>query len=128
MTAVDRVPGALSCNAVLGTHTHVATADEQILPKGTAYQTDVGMTGPYESILGRRIDRVMAATLTFVPHYFDVAKDDPRLCGALIEVDPTSGHALAIQRVAIDQQEAKRLLTESAVHEPAPVHPPAHSP
>src|SRR5262249_47833213 len=52
--------------AVLGTHTHVPTADERILPGGTAYQTDVGMTGPYDSILGRRVDRVLAATLTFV--------------------------------------------------------------
>ena len=75
-------------SAVLGTHTHVATADEQILPGGTAYQTDVGMTGPHDSILGRRYDRVLAATLTFVPHYFDVATGDPRLCGALVEVDP----------------------------------------
>ncbi|HEV3165414.1 MAG TPA: TIGR00282 family metallophosphoesterase [Isosphaeraceae bacterium] len=100
-------------SAVLGTHTHVATADEQILPEGTAYQTDVGMTGPYDSILGRRYDRVLAATLTFVPHYFDVATDDPRLCGALVEVDPASGRALGIRRVAIDRDEAQRLLTDS---------------
>src|SRR6185369_13800112 len=74
-------------SAVLGTHTHVATADEQVLRGGTAYQTDVGMTGPYDSILGRRYDRVLASTLTFVPHYYDVATGDPRLNGALIEVD-----------------------------------------
>jgi metallophosphoesterase (TIGR00282 family) len=101
-------------SAVLGTHTHVATADEQILPKGTAYQTDVGMTGPHDSILGRRYDRVLAATLSFVPHYFEVASGDPRLNGALIEVDPQSGHAVAIRRVSIDQAEAQRLLTESS--------------
>jgi metallophosphoesterase (TIGR00282 family) len=100
-------------SAVLGTHTHVATADEQILPGATAYQTDVGMTGPHDSILGRRYDRVLAATLTFVPHYFEVASGDPRLHGALIEVDPQTGHALAIQRVAINQVESQRLLTES---------------
>src|SRR5437868_6262186 len=100
-------------SAVLGTHTHVPTADEQIFPGGTAYQTDVGMTGPYESILGRRIDRVMATTLTFVPHYFDVANDDPRLCGALVEVDPASGRSLTIRRVVIDRAEAQRLLTDS---------------
>src|SRR5437667_296559 len=58
--------------AVLGTHTHVATADEQILPGGTAFITDVGMTGPYDSILGRRIDRVLPTTITFVPSPFDV--------------------------------------------------------
>jgi calcineurin-like phosphoesterase len=101
-------------SAVLGTHTHVATADEQILPGGTAYQTDVGMTGPYDSILGRRYDRVLAATLTFVPHFFEVATGDPRLCGALVEVDPQTGRALTIRRIAIDHEEAQRLITESS--------------
>ena len=67
--------------AVLGTHTHVPTADEQILPGGTAYITDVGMCGPYDSILGRRIDRVLQTTMTFVPTAFDVADGDPRLAG-----------------------------------------------
>jgi len=100
-------------SAALGTHTHVATADEQILPQGTAYQTDVGMTGPHDSILGRRIDRVLAATLSFVPHYYDVATGDPRLNGALVEVDPETGRALSIRRVTIGQEEAQRLLTES---------------
>jgi metallophosphoesterase (TIGR00282 family) len=100
-------------SAVLGTHTHVATADEQLLPGGTAYQTDVGMTGPHDSVLGRRYDRVLAATLTFVPHYYDVATGDPRLNAALVEVDPETGKALSIRRVAINQDEARRLLTES---------------
>jgi metallophosphoesterase (TIGR00282 family) len=100
-------------SAVLGTHTHVPTADEQILPGGTAYQTDVGMTGPHDSILGRRVDRVMAATLTFVPHHFDVASGDRRMNGAVVEIDPSTGRALAIRRVAIDQEESHRLLTES---------------
>jgi metallophosphoesterase (TIGR00282 family) len=100
-------------SAVLGTHTHVATADERILPGGTAFQSDVGMTGPHDSILGRRYDRVLAATLTFVPHHFDVATGDPRLNGALVEVDPGSGRALTIRRVSIDQDEARRLLTGS---------------
>jgi metallophosphoesterase (TIGR00282 family) len=100
-------------SAVLGTHTHVPTADEQILPGGTAYQTDVGMTGPHDSILGRRYDRVLAATLTQVPHYFEVATGDPRLNGALVEVDTGSGHALSIRRVTVNQEEAQRLLTES---------------
>jgi 2',3'-cyclic-nucleotide 2'-phosphodiesterase len=99
-------------SAVLGTHTHVATADETILPGGTAYQTDVGMSGPYDSILGRRYDRVLPATLSFVPHFFEVASGDPQLHGALVEVDPQTGHALAIQRVAINQEEAQRLLIE----------------
>jgi hypothetical protein len=101
-------------SAVLGTHTHVPTADEQVLPGGTAYQTDVGMTGPYDSIIGRRTDRVLAATIGFVPQHFDVAAGDPRLCGALIEIEPMTGKATAIQRVRIDQPEAHRLMTESS--------------
>src|SRR5207244_8372436 len=60
-------------SAVLGTHTHVPTADEQIFPGGTAFQCDVGMTGPYESILGRQIARVMETTLTFNPTHFEVS-------------------------------------------------------
>jgi 2',3'-cyclic-nucleotide 2'-phosphodiesterase len=104
-------------SAVLGTHTHVVTADEQVLKNGTAYQTDVGMTGPHDSIIGRRYDRVLSATLTFVQNYFDVATGDPRLNGALVTIDPRTGHALSISRVSIDQHEAQRLLTESAAAE-----------
>jgi metallophosphoesterase (TIGR00282 family) len=99
-------------SAVLGTHTHVATADGQLLPKGTAYQTDVGMTGPHDSILGRRYDRVLATTLTFVPHYYEVATGDPRLHGALVDIDPETGRALKIQAIAINQDEGQRILTE----------------
>jgi hypothetical protein len=98
-------------SAVLGTHTHVATADEHVLPGGTAFQSDVGMTGPYDSILGRRYDRVLAATLTNVPHFFDVAHGDPRLCGALVEVDPTSGRATAIRRVELRAEDVRALMT-----------------
>jgi metallophosphoesterase (TIGR00282 family) len=105
-------------SAVVGTHTHVATADEQILQRGTAYQTDVGMTGPYDSILGRRVDRVLASTLTFVPHYYDVATGDPRLCGALIDIDPATGRAVAIHRVSINSDEARRILTDAHVPPP----------
>ena len=98
-------------SAVLGTHTHVATADERILPGGTAFQSDVGMSGPHDSILGRRYDCVLPTTLTFVPHYFEVASGDPRLNGALIEVEPATGRATSIQRVSIDQNETQRLMT-----------------
>jgi len=101
-------------SAALGTHTHVATADEQILKNGTAYQTDVGMTGPHDSILGRRYDRVLSATLTCVPAHFDVATGDPRLNGALVTVDPVTGHALSISRVSIGPEETQRLLTDSS--------------
>ncbi len=110
-------------SAVLGTHTHVATADEQILPGGTAFQCDVGMTGPHDGVLGRRYDRVLSATLTLVPCYFDVAAGDPRLNGSLVTVDPSSGRALAIQRVSIGPEETQRILT-GGQGGPAPPTPP----
>src|SRR5437763_13826616 len=78
-------------SAVLGTHTHVPTADEQVLPGGTAFISDVGMTGPYDSVLGRRVDRVLTTTVTFVPTMFEVAQGDPRLAGALVDVDAATG-------------------------------------
>ncbi len=90
-------------SAVLGTHTHVQTADEHILPHGTAFLCDAGMTGPYDSILGRRIDRVLSTTITFVPSPFDVAIGDPRLAGAIVDVDPETGRAQAIRRVMVDE-------------------------
>ncbi len=84
--------------AVLGTHTHVPTADEQILPGGTAFQCDVGMTGPHDSILGRRIDRVRETTITFVPSEFEVATGDVRVNGAIVTLEPDTGRATAIER------------------------------
>jgi len=96
-------------SAVLGTHTHVPTADEQIFPGGTAFQCDVGMTGPHESILGRRIDRVMETTRTFRPTHFEVATGDVRLHGTIVDVDPHTGRATGVRRVAIDQPTADRL-------------------
>ena len=96
-------------SAVLGTHTHVPTADETILPAGTAFQCDVGMTGPYASILGRRFDRVLATTRTFSPTPFDVATGDVRLCGTIVDVDRSTGRATAIRRLCVDEQEAVEL-------------------
>jgi metallophosphoesterase (TIGR00282 family) len=93
-------------SAVLGTHTHVPTADEQILEGGTAFLCDVGMTGPYESILGRRIDRVLPTSITFVPSRFDVAEGDPRLAGAIVEVD-AEGRAHSIRRLMVSETEVK---------------------
>jgi metallophosphoesterase (TIGR00282 family) len=90
-------------SAVLGTHTHVPTADEQLLEGGTAFISDVGMTGPYAGVLGRRIDRVLYTTVTFVPSAFDVAEGDPRLAGAIVEVDAATGRASAIRRVMLDE-------------------------
>ncbi len=85
-------------SAVIGTHTHVPTADCRRLPGGTAYQTDAGMSGPYHSIIGRDIERVLTTTMTFEPIHFHVATEDVRLCGALIDVDTVSGLAISIER------------------------------
>lgn len=95
--------------AVLGTHTHVQTADEQILEGGTAYITDVGMTGPYASILGRRIDRVLQTARTFLPTPFDVAEGDPRIAGVIVECDAATGKAGTIRRVMLDEKELTAL-------------------
>jgi metallophosphoesterase (TIGR00282 family) len=92
-------------SAVLGTHTHVPTADEEVLPGGTAMQCDVGMTGPHDSILGRRIDRVMETTLSFNPTHFEVATGDVRLNGAIVEVDPATGRAVSIRRCQVRQDD-----------------------
>jgi metallophosphoesterase (TIGR00282 family) len=91
--------------AVLGTHTHVPTADECIFPAGTAFQCDVGMTGPFESIIGRRIDRVMETTLTSLPTEFDVATADVRLCGTIVTADAETGRATAVERICITAAE-----------------------
>jgi len=93
-------------SAVLGTHTHVPTADEQIFPGGTAFQCDVGMTGPYESILGRRIERVQVTTLTFRPTQFVVATGDPRLSGSIVDIDPATRKATSIRRIVVDEETA----------------------
>jgi len=84
--------------AVLGTHTHVPTADERILPKGTAFISDVGMCGPHDGILGRRADRVLKTAIEFVPTTFDVSQGDVRLNGAIVDVDEQTGRATAIRR------------------------------
>jgi len=86
-------------SAVVGTHTHVPTADERILPNGTAYQTDVGMTGAYDSVIGFRPDEALHRFLMNTPRKLEVAKRDIRLSGALIEVDETTGRAASIVRV-----------------------------
>ncbi|MEP0841899.1 MAG: YmdB family metallophosphoesterase, partial [Phycisphaerae bacterium] len=86
---------------LFGTHTHVPTADERVLPGGTAYITDLGMTGPYDSVLGRRKDRVIRNLLTAIPTQFDVAVDDPRLSGIVVRVDAATGKALHVERVQV---------------------------
>lgn len=98
--------------AVCGTHTHVPTADEQVLPGGTAFISDVGMTGPHESILGRKIDKVLAATLTFRPVPFDVASGDVQISGVVIDVDPKSGKGQGIRRIKVTERDADELEDE----------------
>ena len=85
--------------AVLGTHTHVPTADERVLPKGTAYMTDVGMTGPYDSVIGVEKQLILQRFLTSLPVRFEPAKEDPRFSAALIECDASTGRASAIERI-----------------------------
>ena len=87
--------------AVIGTHTHVATADARLLDQGTAYITDIGMCGPQESVLGRRVDRVLTYMTTAMPAPFDVAEGDPRVCGVLIEISDHSRHATDIERIEL---------------------------
>jgi len=95
--------------AVAGTHTHVQTADERILPAGTAYITDVGMTGPHNSVLGRDKDRVIKSLVTGMPHPYDVATRDVRLCGVIVEADSTTGRAISIERVCERDETATEL-------------------
>lgn len=96
-TAVARLlDGKVS--AVVGTHTHVQTADERILPGGTAFLTDAGMCGPLDSILGRRSDAVVQKFLDSMPSKFPVAGWPVQVCGALIEIDPATGRAASISR------------------------------
>ena len=85
--------------AVLGTHTHVPTADEQVLEGGTAVQTDVGMTGPYKGVIGVQKELILQKFLTNMPSRFEPATDDVRLCATLIDCNPETGRATAVQRI-----------------------------
>jgi metallophosphoesterase (TIGR00282 family) len=87
-------------SAVVGTHTHVQTADEQIFPNGTAFLCDAGFTGPHESVIGREIEPVVQRFLTGMPQRFDVARERVLLQGALIDIDELTGRATRIQRVS----------------------------
>ena len=87
-------------SAVLGTHTHVGTIDAQILPRGTAYVTDIGMTGPADSIIGNDVESVLRRFLTGVPHRLSVGKGKPILNAVLVEVDENSGRAISIERIS----------------------------
>jgi metallophosphoesterase (TIGR00282 family) len=87
--------------AVLGTHTHIPTADERVLPKGTAYITDVGMTGPYDSVIGVKKELIIEKFLTNMPMRFEPATGDVRLCAVVIECDDETGHARSIERLML---------------------------
>lgn len=89
--------------AVLGTHTHVPTADQRILPNGTAYQTDVGMSGPYDSVIGVQKEMVLHKFLTGMPSKFEAAKGNPKMCAVLVTCDPLTGRASAIQRIMLGE-------------------------
>ena len=93
-------------SAVLGTHTHVPTADERILPNGTALQTDAGMTGPYESVIGMRVDKVLHRFLLQTKASFEVAKRDVRLAGTVVDVDEATGKARSIERLLVPDPQA----------------------
>src|SRR5262245_18686591 len=96
--------------AVVGTHTHVQTADDRILLKGTAYLTDVGMTGPHDSIIGVEIDAALGRFLTALPQKFETATGNPRLNAVVVDADETTGHATDIERLSYSVEELQHLV------------------
>jgi metallophosphoesterase (TIGR00282 family) len=97
--------------AVVGTHTHVQTADERILPKGTAYLTDVGMTGPHDSIIGVEIEPALGKFLSALPARFETATANPRLNAVIVETDPATGLAVDIERISVSVDNLERMLS-----------------
>lgn len=100
--------------AVVGTHTHVQTADNRVLPKGTAYLTDAGMTGPHDGVIGVEKEPVIGKFLSGLPARFETATGDPRLNGAIVTADPATGLATAIERVSLSADDIERLVAEAA--------------
>jgi metallophosphoesterase (TIGR00282 family) len=97
-------------SAVVGTHTHVQTADERVLPKGTAYITDVGMTGPHDSVIGVERSAILQRFLTAMPQRFETGTENPRLNAVIIAADDASGRAHAIERVSLSSQDIESLV------------------
>jgi len=100
--------------AIVGTHTHVQTADERVLPRGTAYITDVGFTGPHDSIIGVERGNALARFLTAMPQRFETASDNPRLNAVVVTCDPATGRATAIERVNLAAAELDTLAETTA--------------
>jgi len=98
--------------AVVGTHTHVQTADNRVLPGGTAYLTDVGMTGPHDGVIGVEKEPVIQRFLTGLPTRFETASGDPRLHGVVVDADETTGRARRIERLSLSLDELKKLAAE----------------
>jgi metallophosphoesterase (TIGR00282 family) len=94
-------------SAVLGTHTHVPTCDHRLLPKGTAFCTDIGMTGPYDSVIGVEKDTIIQRFITGMPSRFETAKGDPRLAAVVVDVDPESGRARGIDRMLLSEEDLR---------------------
>jgi hypothetical protein len=92
-------------SAVVGTHTHVPTCDQRVLPGGTAYVTDLGMTGPYDSVIGVETEIILKRFLTGMPNRFETAKGDPRFAAAVVDVDETTGKARAIERMLLGEED-----------------------
>ncbi len=95
--------------AVVGTHTHVPTCDHRILPQGTAYCTDLGMTGPYDSVIGVEKDAVVRRFLTGMRTRFETAKGDPRFAAVVVDADPETGLARSIDRMLLTADDLKTL-------------------
>ena len=89
--------------AVVGTHTHIPTADEQVMPGGTAYITDVGMTGPYDSVIGVQKEMIIARFLNNMPARFEAATGDVRLCAVVVDCDEATGRARKIERLMLTE-------------------------
>ena len=101
-------------SAVVGTHTHVQTADERILPGGTAYLTDVGMTGPMDSIIGMKREIIIPKFTSGLPARFEVSEDEAQLCAVLIDIDSGTGKATAIRRLQVPSFQTKTTLQEES--------------
>jgi metallophosphoesterase (TIGR00282 family) len=105
--------------ALVGTHTHVQTADERILPKGTAYLTDVGMTGPHDSVIGTEIEPALGRFLNALPARFETATGNPRLNAVVIDTDPQTGRATDVERLSLSAAEVEELAAVYGSRHPA---------